>query len=250
MHLNIQDLNKEIKSCTRCRLSETRKQSLVGEGNLHARIMIIAQAPGEKEDETGRMFVGPSGKVLDKLLTSANVKREEVYMTNLVKCMLPRYRRPKQDEIEKCSSYLDREIELINPRALVPLGRYATTYVFKKYGIKLSTSEEFYKVYGKLFFSGDKKILPLQHPAALIYNPELEEVMLRNYHKLSVLSTECKWYEVCPMKRFYDAGRLNKKWVELYCRGDWESCRRYQLEERGIPHPDNMLPDGSIDELL
>ena len=249
--MTFHDLNEKIRKCTRCRLSETRKHSLTGEGNLHARVMLIAQAPGEKEDQEGRMFIGLSGEVLNRLLESAHVQRGEVYMTNLVKCMLPKYRKPKQDEIEKCSYYLDKEIELVNPEVLVPLGHYATTYIFKKYKLPLPSKEEFYTVYGKLFLTEDnKKVLPLQHPAALIYNPALEGIMHKNYHKLGILSTECKWYPVCPMKRFYDEGRLNKKWVELYCRGDWESCSRYQMEEEAIPHPDSMLPDGSIDVRL
>lgn len=250
MRLEIHDLNKEIRGCKKCRLAETRIHALCGEGNIDAKLMLIAQAPGENEDGEGMMFIGPSGKVLDELLRISDIDREELYMTNLVKCMLPKYRKPKQDEIEMCSGYLDKEIKVINPEILVPLGYYATTYIFKKYSLPLPSKPEFYTIYGKLFLSGNTKILPLQHPAAVLYNPSTKEALAKNYHKLKILSKDCKWYQVCPMKRFYEEGKLNKEWVELYCKGDWESCIRYQMEERGEGHPDWMLQDGSIDERL
>ncbi len=243
-------LQEEIRSCCRCRLSETRLHALPGEGLLDARFMLIAQAPGVNEDKEGCMFIGPSGRVLDELLDSVGVDRNSLYMTNLVKCMLPRYRKPKQDEIEACSIYLEREIKLVDPEVLVPLGFYSTTYVLRKYSIPIPGRDDFYKVYGKLFLSNHKKILPLQHPAAVIHRPELKEVLLSSYHKLKVLSKPCKWYLVCPMKRFYEKGVLDARWIELYCKGDWESCIRYQMEERGEYHPDYMLPDGSFDEKL
>jgi len=246
--MDLDELNREIKNCRKCSLWETRTNALCGEGKLDAKLMLIAQAPGEQEDRAGRMFVGPSGKVLDELLKSANLNREEFYMTNLIKCMLPKYRKPEEDEIEKCSEYLNKEIELINPKVLVPLGYYATRYIFRKYAIPLPSKKD--TVYGRLFLAGGKKIFPLSHPAALLYNPSFKEEMTKSYRKMKVLLEDCKWYPVCPMRRFYEKGMLDEKWVELYCKGDWESCVRYQMEERGEPHPDSMLPDGSINKRL
>ena len=248
--MEIKRLNEEIRVCNKCRLSETRTNALPGEGKLNARLMLIAQAPGENEDQEGVMFIGPSGKVLDELLQISGVDRKELYMTNLVKCMLPKYRKPKQDEIDICSGYLDREIELIDPKILVPLGHYSTTYIFKKYNLLIASKQDFYAVYGKLFLSASRKILPLQHPAAILHKPELKEAVIKNYHKLKILSKDCKWYPVCPMKRFYEEGKLERKWVGLYCKGDWENCIRYQMEENGESHADWMLPDGTIDEEL
>jgi len=250
MNMGIDELNRMIRGCKRCRLSETRMNAICGEGNLNAKIMLIAQAPGEKEDKVGRMFVGPSGEVLDELLSSAGIRRDEIYMTNLIKCMLPKYRKPKQDEIEACSSYLDKEIELINPKVLVPLGYYAIRYIFQKYKIQVPSKVEFPKVFGKLFLAENRKILPLAHPASCLYNPSLKEDLIKSYRKLQVLSRDCKWYPVCPMKKFYEEGKLDKRWIELYCKGDWESCIRYQMEEEGRFHPDYMLPDGSLDKKL
>ncbi|MBW2039586.1 MAG: uracil-DNA glycosylase [Deltaproteobacteria bacterium] len=248
--MGIEDLNEEIRGCNKCRLSETKINALCGEGNLNAKLMLIAQAPGENEDREAKMFIGPSGKVLDELLKMATIDRKEIYMTNLIKCMLPKHRNPKSDEVKICGKYLDKEIELINPKVLAPLGYYATKYIFEKYVLCLPSKPEFRKVFGKIFLAGSKKILPLQHPAALLYNPSLRDEMIKNYRKMKVLLTDCTWYPVCPMKRFYEEGKLSKEWVELYCKGDWEGCVRYQMEETGEPHPDWMLPDGSIDERL
>jgi len=198
--MNIEILNKEIKNCKKCRLHETRKNVICGEGNLDNRFIIVAQAPGEKEDRKGKMFIGPSGKVLDELFGSANISREMVYMTNLIKCVLPKYRRPKSDEIEICSEYLAKEIELINPEIIVTLGYFATRYIFKKYGIMLPSKSEFCNIYGKAFFDSGIKIFPLKHPAAVLYNNEIKEEMIKNYSKLKFVQKDCKWYPVCPMK--------------------------------------------------
>jgi len=248
--MQIKDLNKRIRKCKKCRLSETRINAICGEGNVKTKLMLIAQAPGENEDKVGRMFIGPSGKVLDKLLVEADIDRKKIYMTNLIKCMLPGYRKPKQDEIEACSKYLDEEIELINPKLIVTLGYYATKYILKKYTAQLPLKSEFYKVYGRFFRAEDRKILPLQHPAALLYNSSSKEEVVKNYRKVRILLTDCKWYPVCPMKRFYEEGKLSKGWIQLYCKGDWEDCIRYQMEEKGEFHPDWMLPDRSYDEKL
>jgi uracil-DNA glycosylase family 4 len=246
----IEKLNRMIRECKKCRLSGTRMNPLCGEGNIGARLMLIAQAPGENEDREGRMFIGPSGKVLDELLKKADISRKEIYMTNLVKCMLPKYRKPKQDEISLCSGYLDKEIELINPKILVPLGYYAIRHIFEKFSIQLPAKSEFEEVYCRIFLTDDKKVFPLQHPAAVLYHSSIKEKVVKDYRELKVLMSDCKWYQVCPMKRFFEQGKLDKKWVELYCKGDWKSCIRYQMEEEGKPHPDWMLPDGSIDERL
>jgi len=248
--MQIDELNKRIRGCKNCRLSETRTNALCGEGNLNAKIMLIAHAPGEEEDKEGRMFIGPSGKVLDELLSVVGISRKEIYMTNLIKCMLPKYRKPKQDEIRVCSYYLNEEIKLINPEILAPLGYYATAYIFQRYGILLPSKAEFSSIYGRLFLAKDKKILPLPHPASLLYNPDLKQDLIKSYRKLQVLLKDCKWYLVCPMKRFYEEGRLDKKWIELYCKGDWQSCIRYQMVEKGKVQPDWMLPDGGLDEKL
>ncbi len=156
----------------------------------------------------------------------------------------------KQDEIETCSYYLNEEIKLINPEILAPLGYYATGYIFQKYDILLPLKAEFSSIYGGLFLTKDKKILPLPHPASLLYSPDFKQDLMKSYRKLQMLLKDCKWYPVCPMERFYEEGGLDKKWIELYCKRDWQSCIRYQMVEKGKVQPDWMLPDGSLDEKL
>jgi DNA polymerase len=151
--------------------------------------MLIAQAPGEKEDSVGTMFIGPSGKVLDKLLEMAQIERKSLYMTNLVKCMLPKYRRPKSDEINICSQYLDREIDFIKPNILAPLGYFATRYILGKYDIPIPSKPDFRELYGKVVEADNKRILPLQHPAAVLYDASIKEVLVRNYQKMRPLLT-------------------------------------------------------------
>lgn len=179
------ELNWEIRNCKKCRLWETRTHALPGEGNPSSKLMLVAQAPGYKEDRAGRMFIGPSGKKLDVLLEGAGIARESIFMTNILRCVLPHNRRPRSDEIETCTQYLDREIELVNPAIIATLGYFAARYIFEKYGI--ANELEFPQVCGKVFSVGGKKIVPLGHPAAILYNHSIQEKMAENYRKLKEL---------------------------------------------------------------
>jgi uracil-DNA glycosylase family 4 len=247
----LERLNQRIRTCERCRLHVTRRQALAGEGNVNALIMFVALSPGKKEDMENKMFTGPSGSVFERLLNAAGIERGQSYMTNLVKCILPKNRKPEMDEIESCSRFLDEEILIIDPEIIVPLGYYATRTVLTKYHAFLPEErEDSREVYGKLIFADEQKIFPLPHPSTLLYNPSFEPGLIKKYKKLQILMHECKWFVMCPMKRYYEAGSLDRKWIELYCKGDWESCVRYKMEEHGNYHPDWMLPDGSLDEDL
>jgi len=246
----LDQLNKQIQTCQRCKLADTRNHALSGEGNPNARLFLIAQAPGEVEDNKGNMFLGPSGKVLDKLLSAADISRDEIYMTNLIKCHLPKNRKPQHDEIEACHQYLDQEINSIRPAFLIPMGHYATRYLLQKYDQKIPSKHEFYKLYGSLFYIQKQKIYPVQHPAAPLHDDSLQSVLEKNYNRLSVFSQPCKWAASCPMKHNYELGILDEKWRELYCFGDWKSCIRYQKEEKNEYHEDWMLPDGTLDKRL
>jgi uracil-DNA glycosylase family 4 len=247
----LEDLQCRITNCGLCELSRTRKHALIGEGNPHARIMLIALSPGEKEDSENKMFIGPSGPILDKLLQAAGMERSEIYMTNLIKCRLPKNRKPKMAEIASCSKLLSEEIPIVQPEVIVPLGYYAVRAILQKYHADTPAArEDFSKIYGRLFFSDNQKILPLPHPSSLLYRPSFEAKTTEKYKILRTLLHKCKWFPVCPMKRFYEMGRLQKKWIELYCRGDWGNCVRYDMEENGDYHPDWMLPDGALDQNL
>jgi uracil-DNA glycosylase family 4 len=178
-------LNQEIRKCKKCRLWKTRMHALPGEGGISSRLVLVAQAPGYNEDREGRMFIGPSGKKLNEIFTRIGVDREEMFMTNILRCILPKGRRPRQDEIEACTPHLDREIDLIKPKIISTLGYFAARYIFKKYDVK--SELRFPKVCGRVFSSNDKTILPLRHPAALLYNNSLHRKIANNYRKLRKL---------------------------------------------------------------
>ena len=181
-------LNYQIRVCDSCGLSVTRKHALIGEGNICARILFVALSPGVKEDAENRMFIGPSGQVFNKLLHSAEIDRESVFMTNLVKCMLPQNRKPTMLEIETCSLFLDDEITIIQPQIIVPLGYYATRSILIKYHADPSKSEMSFKnINGQLLNLEGTKIFPLTHPSALLYNPSFESGTIEKYIKLKSL---------------------------------------------------------------
>ena len=185
--MNFTELNKTIKECKNCKLHETRIHALCGEGNKKAKMMLIAQAPGKEEDKSGKMFIGPSGKIFHELLKKANINKEAIYLTNLIKCYLPKCRRPSKNEIEQCTKYLDKEIEHINPTILVPVGFHATRYVFNKYGLQRPPKKEYTHLFGTVFQAGSIFIFPLRHPTALLFNPEKRDTMQHNYNKLMEL---------------------------------------------------------------
>ncbi len=236
-------LKDRIRTCNLCRLHIQRNHAVCGEGTPNAKFFFIAQAPGEMEDREGRMFTGPTGKVLDELFGEISLNRRDVYMTNLIKCNLPKNRKPRQDEIDPCRLYLDQEIEIVQPEFLFPMGYHATKYILKKYfGDHLPASPWA----GQLIFSGEIKIYPLRHPSAVLHNPSSKQIQLDDFKKIARFKAPCKWFPICPMKQLYETNRLERKWIERFCKGDWESCVRYQMEQKGLYHPDTMLPDGTI----
>jgi len=141
-------MNEEIKNCKRCNLWKTRNNIVIGEGSLNADIMFIGEAPGYYEDKQGRPFVGKAGKILDELLNSVELKREEIYITNILKCRPPGNRDPLPEEIKACTPYLDRQIEIIKPKKICTLGNFATNYIFSSFGLK---PESIGKIHGKVF---------------------------------------------------------------------------------------------------
>jgi len=128
------ELVLEISNCRRCRLSESRTRAVPGEGSLNAKVMFIGEAPGRSEDEAGRPFVGAAGKLLNELLSSNGMRREEVFITNVVKCRPPENRDPLEDEILSCSHFTNSIIQLIQPSIIVTLGNHAGRYVIEFLG--------------------------------------------------------------------------------------------------------------------
>lgn len=167
--LKIEEIAEKIASCTKCRLAENRRNPVPGEGDTDADLLFIGEGPGRQEDQQGRPFVGRAGQKLDDILNSVSVKREEVYITNVVKCRPPENRSPRSGEIQTCSSYLEAQIAAINPEVIVTLGNASTKFILDtKKGIT-KTRGEFYD------WRGNIKVFPMFHPSYLLRNPSKEK---------------------------------------------------------------------------
>jgi uracil-DNA glycosylase len=167
---------KEVSGCTRCGLHTSRKCSVPGEGPANADILFIGEGPGFHENEQGRPFVGAAGKFLSELLASIQLKREQVFICNVVKCRPPENRDPLPEEIAACQSYLDRQIAAINPAVIVTLGRISMARYFG--GVKISgVHGQGRKVDGKL-------VVAMFHPAAALHQPGLKASILEDFSRL------------------------------------------------------------------
>ena len=180
-------LKKEIEECRKCGLWKTRTNIVFGEGNVDARIMMVSEAPGYNEDKTGRPFCGAAGKILDELLESINLKREKVYICNLLKGRPPNNRDPKPEEIRVCTPYLERQIEIISPKVICPLGRYSMQFLMEKFGLK-EQIQPISKIHGKVFevktLFQEIKLIPFYHPAAATYNANMKEILKNDFRIL------------------------------------------------------------------
>lgn len=180
-----EELSKDIKNCKKCGLWKTRNAPLVGDGSVDAEILVIGESPGYHEDLKGRAFVGEAGKVLDHLLGLANLRRDEIYITNILKCHPPKNHNPNRDEIDSCKGYLCRQIAIIKPKVIITLGKYASKEIFTKFDLQFSRISE---LHGKLFdvetSFGKIKIIPMYHPAVACYRNEMLDVLKNDFKKL------------------------------------------------------------------
>lgn len=158
-------LRRDIGACTRCGLAQSRNNLVFGEGNPQARIMFIGEAPGAVEDETGRPFVGPAGKLLTDIIEGGmGLKREKVYIANILKCRPPGNRDPLPDEVEKCIGFLKRQIAAVKPQIIVALGRISAQNL-------LNTTTAISALRGNFFSFLDIPLMPTYHPSYLLQNP-------------------------------------------------------------------------------
>ncbi len=186
--MELSKIEEEIRTCRRCSLWKTRTNPVPGEGNQKADIMFIGEAPGRFEDLKGRPFVGAAGKVLDELLEHVGLKRSEIYITNVVKCRPPGNRDPSPEEIKSCSPYLEKQIEIIEPKIIVTLGRHSMKWVFEKFGIP---EDKISRIHGRIYEINHgfvRFVLPLYHPAVAVYNPEMEDVLKKDIEVLRQVS--------------------------------------------------------------
>ena len=172
----LEELNKEIAGCTKCPLHKYRTQAVPGEGSMRLGVMLVGEAPGADEDRTGRPFVGAAGRLLTETLARLEVSRDDVYITNVVKCRPPNNRTPTQVEVEACLPYLLRQIELLKPRRIVALGLTSAKTLLSLVGRRV---EKIGEVRGKCFrgrVAGvEVEICATYHPAAVLRNPKLRE---------------------------------------------------------------------------
>ena len=167
---------QKVAVCSQCRLSDHRKKPVPGEGPLESSFMFVGEGPGRTEDEQGLPFVGRAGDLLNELLSSVNLDRKYVYITNVVKCRPPENRDPQPDEVKSCSGYLLEQLEIVNPYVIVTLGRHSLEWFMP--GAKIGQK------HGQLLQWRDKTLIPLYHPAAGLRNPTFLDALKRDFKVL------------------------------------------------------------------
>lgn len=179
----IKFIENQVKNCKKCELWKTRNRPVPGDGNLDADIMLIGEAPGYNEDIKGLPFVGKAGKILDELLDSVDLRRQDIYICNILKCRPPKNRNPQKNEIDICTDYLNKQIKLINPSIIIPLGNFASSFIFERYGLK---PDKISNIHGMIFkvktLYGELKIIPMYHPAVATYNPNKKDILLKDFN--------------------------------------------------------------------
>ena len=175
---SLDDVARAVRGCTDCPLHRGRTNAVPGEGSPAAEVMFIGEGPGFHEDRQGRPFVGPAGQLLDGLLASMGTNRESVFIANMIKCRPPDNRDPQPSEISACSKYLDRQIELIDPKMIVTLGRFSLGRFFP--------GESITRARGQLRQKDGRLIFPVMHPAAALRRPELRATMVEDFRAIAV----------------------------------------------------------------
>jgi len=184
----LRKIRDEVLNCVDSPLYHYRKQNhyypVIGEGDHYAKILFVGEAPGKNEAQTGRPFCGAAGKILDGLIQSIGLRREDVYITNIVKDRPPENRDPFPDEIALYAPFLDRQIDIIKPRVICTLGRHSMNYILERFGI-FDSPQSISKIHGRIFDAqadyGGIKVMPQYHPAASIYNRATLEDLKKDF---------------------------------------------------------------------
>lgn len=178
--LPLDEIRAQVENCHACSLCETRTNIVFGDGDPHARVLIVGEAPGKNEDLQGKPFVGAAGKFLDELLEEAGLKREEVFIANVLKCRPPSNRNPQADEIEACAPFLREQTQSIDPWIIVTMGNFATQFI-------LRTGTGIARLRGTVQQAGRFVVLPVFHPAAAIYDRSKRDVLLEDFRQVGAL---------------------------------------------------------------
>ena len=180
----LKEVAAEVSVCAKCDLCKGRTKAVPGEGNPHAKIFFIGEGPGFHEDRQGRPFVGPAGQFLDELLASINLKRADVFITNVVKCRPPGNRDPEPVEIAACNDYLDRQIAAINPPVIVTLGRHSMAKFFG--------NEKISVIHGRARKIDGRICIAMYHPAAGLHQASLKDTIRADFKKIPVIIAEAE----------------------------------------------------------
>jgi len=186
----MQSVVDQIENCRACILSSSRTRTVPGEGPVPCRIMLIGEGPGQKEDKSGRPFVGRAGTILTGLLSDTGLSRDYVFITSVVKCRPPKNRAPGKEEIASCIPHLAKQVEILSPRVIVTMGRIATAAVFTMLDIQFPSFKE---VRGKIFhIPGGKNgsgiwVIPVYHPAVITHNPPARSTLEEDFRRLGEL---------------------------------------------------------------
>jgi len=193
----LEQVEQEVSCCEQCPLHFSRKRTVPGEGPSDAEIMFIGEGPGFHENEQGRPFVGAAGKYLDELLSGVNLRRQDVFITNVVKCRPPGNRDPNPDELAACNGYLERQIFAINPKVIITLGRFSMA--------KFIPNVKITQVHGQARRVDQHFIVPMYHPAAALHQPSLQPQIQKDFTQLPQLITQAK-----QMEAVANQGRLGE----------------------------------------
>lgn len=179
-HIPLDELRVQVESCRRCPLCDGRTQTVFGVGNPHARVMFIGEAPGKNEDLQGEPFVGAAGHYLNELLGCADLRREDVFIANVLKCRPPGNRDPRPEEIQTCTPFLREQTRTIDPEVLVTLGKFSTQFILK-------TQVGITRLHGRVQRAGKFLVFPIFHPAAALYDGAKREALENDFVTLGQL---------------------------------------------------------------
>jgi uracil-DNA glycosylase len=188
----LKEVAVEVSTCSKCNLCKGRTKAVPGEGSLSAKVLFIGEGPGFHEDRQGRPFIGPAGQFLEELLESINLRRSEVFITNVVKCRPPNNRDPLPEEIAACNDYLDRQIAALKPRVIVTLGRFSMAKFFG--------NEKITAIHGRARKKDGYICIAMYHPAAALHRNELKETIREDFKKIPLVIAEAERMAAEPPK--------------------------------------------------
>jgi DNA polymerase len=195
---------EEVAGCRRCPLAERRSLAVPGEGNPFSDVLLVGEGPGAREDATGRPFVGPAGQLLDELLHSIGWAREDVFITNVVKCRPPGNRDPEPEEIGACAEFLDRQQRILDPAVIVTLGRFSLQRYLP--GARISS------IHGQVRRVGGRAVFPMYHPAAALRADGLRETLFRDIRALPAALLAAR--QALEEERAQPANRIEQRAAE------------------------------------